>query len=615
MTSLRGSVGRNPALGHVPRGRNRALAVLLGLILAGSGQLARPAQTTAGPGDAPNLVFAGEFAAPGVPMDHLILMFDEIIDPDSIPAGADFTITIGTPVDPGPSSPPASAAPSGPPGTPAPSAAPSDPGTSSGPMIVQGAAVSLVYAGFGLSALLGEGDVTFLKLTLPAGVTVTSADNLLLGYTPGANPIRDLDLPANETAAISGFTNIDFVNPSDLEEPMMLGAAAVDSTHGADTLILLYSRPIDPNSLPLESDFDVEIRGPAPNQTEVVTPTAVSLFRPDLNIGMLDLKLPFDVTTGQQVFLTYTPNPIPGTKRIRNAETGAEASAILQAEIPVVLDSDGDGLANDVDTRPATFSAGFDDRATTLRTFGTIVDRGGLDVTVKSAATGVRIAASGAGGGTAVLRGCVDDFAELHLTAGDEVVVNCGSITTQVISGPIEIVLGDGTIVVSVPDGVTAVISDTAIGSFSVENLVGGTGNVTITVDGVEETLGPGHTSAVVTAQFVGFSAPVDNPDVVNVAKAGGTVPLKWRLLSADGTPITNLASAVVGVSPRDCQLGTAADLLGAVTTGASRLQNLGNGYYQLNWKSPRTYANSCKTLKLDLGEGITHDAFFNFTR
>ncbi|MGH8628647.1 MAG: hypothetical protein ACREYC_26385, partial [Gammaproteobacteria bacterium] len=30
----------------------------------------------------------------------------------------------------------------------------------------------------------------------------------------------------------------------------------------------------------------------------------------------------------------------------------------------------------------------------------------------------------------------------------------------------------------------------------------------------------------------------------------------------------------------------------------------LGDGYYKFNWKSPKSYANSCKTLKLDLGQG-----------
>jgi hypothetical protein len=56
-------------------------------------------------------------------------------------------------------------------------------------------------------------------------------------------------------------------------------------------------------------------------------------------------------------------------------------------------------------------------------------------------------------------------------------------------------------------------------------------------------------------------------------------------------------------------------DQLEEVAAGASGLQNLGDGYCQLNWKSPTSYAKSCKTLKLDLGEDGTRNANFEFTK
>jgi hypothetical protein len=47
-----------------------------------------------------------------------------------------------------------------------------------------------------------------------------------------------------------------------------------------------------------------------------------------------------------------------------------------------------------------------------------------------------------------------------------------------------------------------------------------------------------------------------------------------------------------------------------------SGLQNLGDGYYQLNWKTPASYAKSCRTLQLDLGEGSgVRTASFAFTK
>ncbi len=124
-------------------------------------------------------------------------------------------------------------------------------------------------------------------------------------------------------------------------------------------------------------------------------------------------------------------------------------------------------------------------------------------------------------------------------------------------------------------------------------------------------------TTAVYTVAFTfaGFFAPIDNPPVLNVAKAGQSIPLKWRLIDSGGKPVTNLASVTVTVASLACSLRTSADQLEEYAAGASGLQNLGNGYYQFNWKTPKSYANSCKTMILDLGEGIVHEALFQFTK
>jgi hypothetical protein len=61
--------------------------------------------------------------------------------------------------------------------------------------------------------------------------------------------------------------------------------------------------------------------------------------------------------------------------------------------------------------------------------------------------------------------------------------------------------------------------------------------------------------------------------------------------------------------------LGSTDDLLEETGSGASGLQNKGDGYYQFNWITPKSYAGSCKTVHLDLGEGITHTAYIDFTR
>jgi hypothetical protein len=117
------------------------------------------------------------------------------------------------------------------------------------------------------------------------------------------------------------------------------------------------------------------------------------------------------------------------------------------------------------------------------------------------------------------------------------------------------------------------------------------------------------------TYPWAGFSQPVDNVPVLNTAKAGQTIPLKWRLLDFNGTPVTDLSRVAVTVVSLSCQVGTSIDQIEEYASGASGLQNLGNGYYQWNWKTPASYANSCNTLKLNLGDGVLQTANFQFKK
>lgn len=115
--------------------------------------------------------------------------------------------------------------------------------------------------------------------------------------------------------------------------------------------------------------------------------------------------------------------------------------------------------------------------------------------------------------------------------------------------------------------------------------------------------------------RFIGFSAPIENDGVLNVVKAGRGLPLKWQLLDANGQPSMTLTGGAISVQSLACPVGTTEDQIEETVSGESGLQNLGGGYYQLNWKTPVDYAKSCKTLRLDLGEGMYRTALFKFTR
>ena len=120
---------------------------------------------------------------------------------------------------------------------------------------------------------------------------------------------------------------------------------------------------------------------------------------------------------------------------------------------------------------------------------------------------------------------------------------------------------------------------------------------------------------------FSGFAEPVHNPGgnaTRNLVKAGQVVPLVWRLTDEDGGAVLNLESAAVTVVGFECGLRSSSDLPQEKAAGKTELQNLGNGYYQFNWKSPKSYANSCKELTLTLsvdGQTITGTALFQFKK
>jgi len=115
---------------------------------------------------------------------------------------------------------------------------------------------------------------------------------------------------------------------------------------------------------------------------------------------------------------------------------------------------------------------------------------------------------------------------------------------------------------------------------------------------------------------FSGFDQPVDNQPAVNIAKAGSVIPIKWRISAPDGTPISDPASFMSLTSYRvDCEsISDAADVeMEEYSVGASGLQDLGDGYWQFNWKTPKGYAGQCRVMVLKLADGSEHSAKFKF--
>lgn len=110
----------------------------------------------------------------------------------------------------------------------------------------------------------------------------------------------------------------------------------------------------------------------------------------------------------------------------------------------------------------------------------------------------------------------------------------------------------------------------------------------------------------LVTYVFDGFFSPIEN-DVVNVAKAGQAIPAKWRLTDANELPIADPASFIAlssyMVSCVDFS-GDIADSVEEIAPGSSGLQYNGDGYWQFNWKTPKTYADTCRAMYVEFDSG-----------
>jgi hypothetical protein len=98
----------------------------------------------------------------------------------------------------------------------------------------------------------------------------------------------------------------------------------------------------------------------------------------------------------------------------------------------------------------------------------------------------------------------------------------------------------------------------------------------------------------------------------VNAAKAGQTIPVKWRLTDANGVGISDPATFVSLTSSGGAGCSTGSPDAIEQYTANSGLQYLGNGNWQFNWKTPKNYAGQCRRMKLNLADG-EHAADFQF--
>jgi len=103
------------------------------------------------------------------------------------------------------------------------------------------------------------------------------------------------------------------------------------------------------------------------------------------------------------------------------------------------------------------------------------------------------------------------------------------------------------------------------------------------------------------TNTITGFFQPIDMGSVTNVAKAGQTIPIKFRVIDSNGTGVAGLTqSDIEFANLLSSQTTSATDGIETYASG-SGLQYLGDGNYQYNWRTLKEYANQHRTFTMKI--------------
>jgi Thrombospondin type 3 repeat len=115
------------------------------------------------------------------------------------------------------------------------------------------------------------------------------------------------------------------------------------------------------------------------------------------------------------------------------------------------------------------------------------------------------------------------------------------------------------------------------------------------------------------TYDFVGFSQPVDNLPTLNLASAGGAIPVRFSLggdqglaIFADGYPVS---------SPITCNVNEPGAVIEETINGggSSLSYDAATDQYKYIWKTSKAWKETCRMLVVKFNDGSQHFAKFRF--
>lgn len=535
---------------------SRLIAIISGCAAAVAplGGVIGPAGSALAANDkAPEVILLGEVAAEGVPLNDIVIGWDEIIDASSMPLPGDFVVTINGITD---------------------------------PEAVE--EVEFLVAGLASSQVFNADGLSFLQLELKPGLTWSNNDEVFVDYTGTA--IRDLGL-----GVAAGFED---VQPFafDTGDEFLAVDPIIDSYYGADHLVLTFLHQLAAGPPPDADDFAVTVDGVSRGVD------SVTHVHPDVGLGLLDLKLAGKVTNPDAVVMLHYEPDEPETNPIVSARTGEVAGAIDGQAILILAQT---SVSATIPPNATVTTAGPDGPTVADPMNISLFSPVGGDVELEE----VAIAGDPPTGFGYFGR-------QFNITADPAASADAPLLLTFGIDSSIIPEGQDHTSLVMFKDGSEILPCVGDPGDAEPDPCVSARtplpdGDISITVR--TTTASDWNVGIRIPFAFGGFQQPVDGA-LPNILTAGQAVPVKFSLGGDRGLEIFEAGSPSV-VRLESCAGLPAGDAVEeTVTAGGSSLSyDPDTDTYTYVWKTSKPWVDSCRRLDLSFVDGSSASAIFDF--
>ena len=112
---------------------------------------------------------------------------------------------------------------------------------------------------------------------------------------------------------------------------------------------------------------------------------------------------------------------------------------------------------------------------------------------------------------------------------------------------------------------------------------------------------------------FAGFVAPLQDGASWNAAQTRRSIPFGWRVFDANNAAVTTLTAVTITRTAVACPGSPPPVPLASYGGSSTALRHLGAGNYRRDWLISASFGGTCARMRIDLGDGIAHEAMFKF--